>query len=90
MGAAPEARKYLEAALGTPKIASTLRRLCEAIGGPVSLKALGLGETDLDTAAEAATQAAYYNPRKITTEEIRQLLEDAIMEQCLNLEPSRI
>ena len=77
MGAAPEARKYLEAALGTPKIASTLRRLCEAIGDPVSLKALGLGETDLDTVAEAATQAAYYNPRKITTEEIRQLLEDA-------------
>ena len=75
--AAPEARKYLEAALGTPKIASTLRQLCEAIGGPVSLKALGLRETDLDTVAETATQAAYYNPRKITTEGIRQLLEDA-------------
>ena len=46
-------------------------------GPPGSLKDLGLIESDLDTAADLATQTPYYNPRPVTRDGIRRLLQDA-------------
>lgn len=75
--AAPDAKARLAAALGTPKVASALRALGDGVGAPGSLKDLGLNESDLDTAADLATQTPYYNPRPVTRDGIRRLLQDA-------------
>ena len=75
--AAPNAKARLAAALGTPKVASALRALGDGVGAPGSLKDLGLIESDLDTAADLATQTPYYNPRPVTRDGIRRLLQDA-------------
>ena len=77
MEAAPEAKARLATALGTDKVASALRELNETIGVPPSLEALGLSEADLDTAADLAVQTPYYNPREVTREGVRGLLDDA-------------
>jgi maleylacetate reductase len=47
------------------------------IGSPQALKDLGLSETDLDRAAEIATENPYWNPRPIDRQSIRALLQDA-------------
>lgn len=57
--------------------AGALCDLAASLGAPTSLAALGLKEADLDRAAEIAVQSPYYNPRPITREGIRALLQDA-------------
>ncbi|OWV65484.1 maleylacetate reductase [Rhizobium sp. R339] len=47
------------------------------IGSPLALKDLGLSESDLDRAAEIATENPYLNPRPIDRQSIRALLQDA-------------
>ncbi|MDK1387742.1 maleylacetate reductase [Sinorhizobium sp. 8-89] len=47
------------------------------IGAPLALKDLGLGEPDLDRAAEIATENPYWNPRPVDRRSIRDLLQDA-------------
>ena len=74
---APDAEQRLRAALGTRDIARALRDLGQAVGAPESLQALGLTESDLQRAAELATQSPYYNPRQVTMESIHELLQDA-------------
>lgn len=70
-----------------------LKPICEIFGGtspgqaiydfsrslnaPKSLRELGLKETDLDRAANLATQKPYWNPRAITQPDIRRLLQSA-------------
>ena len=49
----------------------------KGIGAPLALKDLGLSETDLDRAAEIATENPYGNPRPIDRKSIRALLQDA-------------
>lgn len=49
----------------------------KSLGAPMSLRALGLTETDLDRAAEIAVQNPYWNPRPIERKAIRALLQDA-------------
>ena len=44
---------------------------------PTALKDIGLKESDLDRAADLATQNPYYNPRPVTRDAIRALLDDA-------------
>ena len=46
-------------------------------GGPVSLKELGFDAADLDRAAEIAVQNPYYNPRPVTCDGVRALLDAA-------------
>lgn len=77
LGSAPDAERRLTAALGSSAVAGALRDLGQAVGAPESLRALGLAESDLQRAAELVTQAPYYNPRQVTTESIRELLQDA-------------
>lgn len=75
--AAPDALRRLTAALGTPNVASALHALGQAVGAPPSLQALGLTPQDLDKAAALAILTPYFNPRPVTRESIRQLLEEA-------------
>lgn len=48
-----------------------------ALGAPLSLKAFGLTETDLNRAADIATKNPYTNPRPIDRGAIRALLQQA-------------
>jgi maleylacetate reductase len=64
-------------ALGDVDPAHGLFRLLQVVGAPISLKALGLKESELDRAAELATQNPYFNPRPVDRVSIRNLLENA-------------
>jgi maleylacetate reductase len=74
---APEAMSRVARALRTSSAAQGLYDLAISLGAPTSLAALGLKAGDLDKAADIAVQNPYYNPRPITREGIRALLEDA-------------
>jgi len=75
--AAPEAMKRIAHALGTASPAGGLYDLAVSLGAPVSLQALGMRREQLDQAADLAVQSPYYNPRPVTREGIRMLLENA-------------
>src|SRR5579871_1645433 len=64
-------------ALGVRSAAQGLYDLAALLGAPLSLAALGMQEVHLDHAAAIAVQNPYYNPRAITREGIRALLQDA-------------
>jgi maleylacetate reductase len=74
---APEAMSRIARALGTESAAQGLFDLAASLGAPPSLAALGLKAEDLDKAADIAVQNPYYNPRPITREGIRALLQHA-------------
>ena len=48
-----------------------------ALDAPTSLASLGMKESDLDRAAELATENPYYNPRPLSRDRIRFVLDDA-------------
>jgi alcohol dehydrogenase class IV len=75
--ATPEAMARVARALDRPSAAEGLYDLAACLGAPTSLAALGLKETDLDRAADLAVQNPYYNPRPLTREGIRTVLENA-------------
>lgn len=75
--AAPDAKERLASALGSAQVAGALRKLSLAVGAPPTLRKLGLNRSDLDRAAELATQAPYYNPREVTRDGIHRLLLNA-------------
>jgi maleylacetate reductase len=76
--AAPEAAATLGRALGTETPATALQALATRFGGPGSLAELGLTEADLDRAAELAAEASYPNPRPVTRDGVRELLDGAL------------
>ncbi len=47
------------------------------LDAPLSLKELGLAETDLDRTADLAVQNPYWNPRPVEREAVRELLQRA-------------
>ena len=75
--AAEEAMGRAARALGASSAAQGLYDLALALAAPVSLAALGFQERDLDRAASLAVENPYYNPRTVTREGIRELLENA-------------
>jgi len=75
--AAPEAMARVAHALSADSAAVGLYDLASDIGAPLSLASLEMKLEDLDRAADLATQNPYYNPRPVTREGIRQLLDDA-------------
>jgi len=75
--AAPEAMDRIARALGANSAAQGLYDLTASLGAPVSLEALGMRREQLDRAADLAVQNPYYNPRPVTREGIRELLENA-------------
>jgi maleylacetate reductase len=56
---------------------AALYDFAKSLGSPLSLKEIGLGEADLDRAADIAAENPYWNPRPIDRASIRQLLQDA-------------
>jgi maleylacetate reductase len=43
----------------------------------LSLEAIGMRRRDLERAADLAVENPYWNPRRVTREGVRRLLEDA-------------
>jgi len=75
--AAPQAMARVARAIGASYAAAGLYALAASMGAPISLGEIGMREGDLDRAADLAVENPYYNPRPITKESIRRLLEDA-------------
>jgi alcohol dehydrogenase class IV len=75
--AAPGALDRVARALGASKAAGALFDLAAMNGAPTSLRQIGMSESDLDKAADASLQSAYWNPRPIERDSIRALLDDA-------------
>jgi alcohol dehydrogenase class IV len=75
--AAPEAMARIARALGGADAPAALFDLARALGAEMRLAAFGLGAADLDRAAELAVQDAYPNPRPVTGDGVRALLQDA-------------
>ncbi|WP_170474095.1 maleylacetate reductase [Ruegeria arenilitoris] len=64
-------------ALGGDHAGQAIWKFARHLGAPMTLKGLGLREADLDHAAEIAVQNPYWNPREVTREGIRALLQNA-------------
>lgn len=61
---------------------SGLWHFAKSVGAPLRLADLGLQETDLDRAAEIATKNPYANPRPVSRDGLRQLLQQAYDGHC--------
>jgi maleylacetate reductase len=77
--AAPEAMRRVAEALGADAqdAAGAVYDLVVAVGGPTSLRDLGMAESDLAHAARLAVAQSYPNPRELTAEGIEALLGEA-------------
>ncbi|GAA2787447.1 maleylacetate reductase and hydroxyquinol 1,2-dioxygenase domain-containing protein [Crossiella cryophila] len=75
--AAPAAMCLVARALGVTDAPRGLYDLIVRLGGPISLRELGLGRGDLSRVVELATAAPYPNPRPVTAEGLAALLTDA-------------
>jgi maleylacetate reductase len=79
--AAQEAMARVARGLGTESgadsAAAGLYDLAAELGAPLSLAAIGMRAEDLDRAADLATADPYDNPRTVTREGIRELLQNA-------------
>lgn len=75
--AVPDVMARIAEAMGVPDAPTAVFDLVHRLGGPTSLRALGMAESDLNAATEAAVSRPYANPREITRDGIRALLDDA-------------
>ena len=75
--AAPEAAARIAAAMGVEDAAQGLYDLIGRLGGPRSLREIGMPEDGVERAAALAVESPYWNPRPIEREAIRALLERA-------------
>ncbi len=75
--AAPAALRRVADALGANEAAGALFDLAARHGASTSLRQIGMSESDLDKATDAALQSAYWNPRPVERGPIRALLDDA-------------
>lgn len=74
---ADDAMARIAAALGAAPAPSALYDLARYSGAPVALREIGMPESSLDRAADIVARRPYENPRPITREAVRQLLDDA-------------
>ncbi len=72
---APDAMQRIARAIGTNDAARGLYALALDNGAPVSLKAIGMQEADLDRAADLAAANPYWNPRPIERDGLHALLQ---------------
>lgn len=63
--------------LGGSSPGMALWQFAKSMGAPLALRDLGLQVQDLDRVAEIATRNPYWNPREVTADGIRALLEKA-------------
>jgi maleylacetate reductase len=75
--AAPAAMARVARALGAGDAPAALFDLAGTLGAQMRREAFGLSAADLDRAADLAVQDAYANPRPVTRDEVRALLQDA-------------
>jgi alcohol dehydrogenase class IV/protocatechuate 3,4-dioxygenase beta subunit len=75
--AAPEAMARIAERLGVTDAAGGVHDLVASLGGPTSLRELGMREEDLRRAAELAAATPYPNPRELTVDGLLGLLTDA-------------
>jgi maleylacetate reductase len=75
--AAPDAMRRIADALGVPDAPSGVYDLVASLGGPTSLRGLGMAESDLPRAADLAVATPYPNPRELTFDGIAGLLAGA-------------
>lgn len=75
--AAPEAMAAIARALDTQDGPQGIYQLTQKAASKRSLAEMGLTEADLDKAAEIALQNPYYNPRPVTREGVREMLQAA-------------
>jgi maleylacetate reductase len=74
---APEAMACIARALGSKTAAAGLFRLNDELAIPVNLAEIGVPESALDDAADAITDSKTPNPRPVTRDDVRALLDDA-------------
>ena len=77
MVAAPEALAPVAEIFGGDDPALALWEFSRSLGAPHALADVGLAESDLDRAADLATLNPYSNPRAVTRDGIRGLLQRA-------------
>ena len=77
-GHAPDAMAALQRATGAQDPVLHIRELAVNLGGPRSLRELGLNDEDIDTVVELATHNQYANPRPLTATGLRGLLTAAL------------
>jgi maleylacetate reductase len=75
--AAPEAMGRVARALGVSDGPGGLYELMQVAGRAKSLKDLGMTPEDLDKAADLSVQNPYYNPRPVTRDGVRDMLQAA-------------
>ncbi|WEK52169.1 MAG: maleylacetate reductase [Candidatus Kaistia colombiensis] len=75
--AVPELLRPIADAFGGGSAGGGLWDFAQSVGSPMSLKAIGIEESDLDRATAIAVKNAYTNPRPIDPESIRELLQAA-------------
>lgn len=63
--------------LGGENAGTALHAFAKSMNAPIALRDLGLGEADLDRAADLATTKPYPNPQPVTRDDIRALLQAA-------------
>ncbi|WP_027819876.1 maleylacetate reductase [Paraburkholderia bannensis] len=75
---AEDAMRRMAQALGTQySAAAGVWELAHRNGAPTSLRALGMSESDLDRAADIATERPYWNPRPLDRAAVRAVLQAA-------------
>jgi len=75
--AVPDLLAPLGAAFPGPSAAAGLWRFAAGLGAPLTLRDLDMNPRDLDRAADLATRAPYPNPRPLTRDALRELLQNA-------------
>ncbi|WP_321843485.1 maleylacetate reductase [Paraburkholderia bannensis] len=75
---AEDAMRRMVQALGTQHSAAAgVWELAHRNGAPTSLRELGMSESDLDRAADIATERPYWNPRPLDRAAVRAVLQSA-------------
>jgi alcohol dehydrogenase class IV len=77
--AAPDAMRRIARALNAENAVEGLFGLMKRLGAPLSFAEIGMKHGDLDHAASQVMMQPYYNPRPVTWEGVRALLDDAYL-----------
>jgi maleylacetate reductase len=86
--AAPEAMSRIKRAMNTKQdAASAIFGLMQTLDTPMSLEEIGMKRDDLPRAASLVMEAPYYNPRPVTYDDVRTLLDNAFVGRCCPMEP---
>ena len=81
--AAPEAMSRVKRAMNAKDdAASAIFGLMRKLGAPMSLEEIGMKRDDLAHAASLVMESPYYNPRPVTYDSVRALLDTAFIGSC--------